>query len=190
MDLDVLFPIERIDAEKNAAGQDMELGREKVAVRQIGQIDLGVPIQAQMVAPAELNLQTAVFGPDFITGDDTEIDFALFETQILGPLDEDVALDKTHPGKTAVVIARALAETRQRQDHGRCDCDAPQFFHRISPLAPLYCEKRANLPSLKERRNGRRSVLDFGHLGRNRKKSMEEIRIYSCQKNPPPPTPI
>ena len=126
MDLEILGPIQGIDPEEDASGQDMKLGRIAIMPRQVDQVDLRVVVETQVVALAELNLQAAGAAAQLVPLDDHQVDLALFIALVLGALDEHVALHKAHPGITTVIIAVGLAVGQEGKDHGHRHQDAPQ----------------------------------------------------------------
>jgi len=63
MDLEILLPIQLPDAEIDTAAEKVDLGRLAIPGRESGHIDLGIQVETQDVAPAELDLGPAVARP-------------------------------------------------------------------------------------------------------------------------------
>jgi hypothetical protein len=122
MNFEILLAVERVNSQINAAGQQMELGRISVIRGEVHDVNLGILIQAQVIAPAQLDFDATVFGPHFVAFDDNEVDFALLIAQILAPLDIDIALDIAYAGITAAVVALGIAESEKGENdcHGHC----------------------------------------------------------------------
>jgi hypothetical protein len=137
MDLDILLPVEAADAEKQAPGEEVELRRVIFLSGQADHVDLGVPVEAKEIAPAELDFGPAVAGPDLVSLDDDQVDFTLFEAEVLGPLDVHVALDVAQARVAAVVVSLGLAENESGDRHDQGRRDDQGFLHRLSPSAPL-----------------------------------------------------
>jgi hypothetical protein len=111
MDLETLFPVEAVDSDEEASGKEMDFGRIGIALGKGYNVHLGEIVQAEVVSPAELNLQASVFRPELVALDDDEVHLALLITLVLAALDIDVAFDVAHARITSAVISLVLSES-------------------------------------------------------------------------------
>jgi len=112
IDLEIARPVERVDADENAAGEKVDLGRLPVRPRQGGHLDHGVVVETEIVLPAELELEPSGAGTDLVSRDDDEVHLPGLEAEILASLDVNVSLDVAHPDVAPIVIPGRLSDDR------------------------------------------------------------------------------
>ncbi len=129
MDLEISLSVHVPDAEKDAALEKVDLGRVAVPAGKPGDVDLGLPIKAQDVAPAELDFRPAFPCSELVAFDDDEVHLAELVTEVLSALEINVALDVAQPGEAPVVVALGLSESQERKRRDRRDRQGYEFFH-------------------------------------------------------------
>jgi hypothetical protein len=186
VDLVALLDVQGGDPKIHAAAQDVELGGQPAAIGKGGHFDLGVVVEAQVVAEPELDFQPAAPRAQLVAFDDDQVDLPLLVAEVLGPLDVDVALNVAHPRVAPVVITGGLSERGERQDDGCCDGEKSYASHLFSPYALFKCEKRANQFSpVNALKRAVQAVLFLGHLAIGNR--IISHRREMIQKKTPPP---
>jgi hypothetical protein len=108
MELDALLLGEIAHPEIGAAARQDELDALLPFPGQDGELDLGVVVEAEIVAAAEVDLGLAALGPDAVSLDEGEIDLSLLVAQTRGPLDVDRAVDIAQTGIAVGIITFIL----------------------------------------------------------------------------------
>jgi hypothetical protein len=91
-------------------------------------INLRIGSQPKKIIAAEVDLHTAVPGPELLSLNDGKVYDAFLITQVSGPLDENISLDIAEmciaPG---IIILLAGAEKERKTDHQECHPDNCSF---------------------------------------------------------------
>ena len=107
MDLDALLPGQRGYLDIDAAGPDPDPDRVVALLREVQEVDLGLVVEPDVVAAAEVDLDPAVGRPETVALGDGRIDDAFLVTDVRGPLDEGVPGDVAQAGH-GIVRVRGL----------------------------------------------------------------------------------
>ena len=139
MELEFLFCVHGIHAQKDIPGKKVQADKIISILGQFDKINLCVFIDAEIILPAEMDFGSAILSSQFIARYNRQIDRALFVTQILGPLDEDISFHIIQTRKRIAIIFLFLREGEtigNTKGHTKDDEQYSLFFH-LSSFPPL-----------------------------------------------------
>ncbi len=158
VELDALFLLQGADDEVDVTRPDADAGDVVVLLGQVEDVDLGVVVEPDVVALAEVDLGPAVGGADPVAFADGHVERAFLVAEVGSPLDEGLALDETQAGDGFVGIFRVLdllsglrarglsllgvgasrnQEERSRDDECLLHCPSPSPLFLIARTMPM-----------------------------------------------------
>jgi hypothetical protein len=133
VNLEIARSVERVDPDEDAPGKEMDLGRLAIRAGQGGHLNHGIVVEAEIVLPAELELEPSRAGPDLVARDDDEVHLSGLIAEVPASLNVHVPLDVAHPHIAPVIVAVRLSREHGRdQGHEHCS-ESDDLSHRRSP---------------------------------------------------------
>ncbi len=111
--LETFLFAEEIEAKEDGPFEEMDPDAVVTLPGHVGKFNQSPAVEAEKILPAETELGAAIAGLQLIALDQGQVDHPFFRSEILGSLDDDMALDISQAGETVAVISFLLGEGKE-----------------------------------------------------------------------------